>query len=386
MSNHLPFDRESVTWDSLSVHSASIQGLSLEEQWAASQAYLHLKAQFGDEFLSQAFTLYHPLLEYLCNYAPWTRKWAIWFSAALKDFQSAGNYQSLINRLIDRNKFGEGISVLTYAHKFLKEGFEICFDPPVVKKQVVKRPDFKISDIKSGVVLYVEVSEMGQSLQDMDIDTTFHAITSLLSFQSPFILYSGQVFKALSKNHLVEIVERVKEKIRVAQMGQGVQTLSIPGVIELGLALEVDKPALDVWARQRGFPGNSFSGPPLNTDEVYRIRRGIQKEQDQLPEESPNVVIIRNDRLFMFKTNLAHDINLLEEQVYEHSHLLFGIVSGNFTGTDGGHEQAKDEHIYIRKIYFDILQRHFIVIKNKFCKHQVSDGIQLRILNAIRNH
>lgn len=386
MSNPLPFHEAAVTWDALSLNCASIQGLTPKEQVTAAQAFSHLKSVFGDKFLSQAFTRHHPILEYFCNYVPWTRKWTIWFSSALADFQSADNYTSLLCRLIDENKFEEGLSVLTYAHKFFKEDFEISFDPPVVKKQTLKRPDFKISDRQSSAVLYVEVSEMGESLQDLEIDATFQAITGLLSFNTPFVLYSGRIYKPLSKNHLAEVTAHIKEKICAVQTGQGMQVLNLPGVIDLGIALESDSPSLEEWAQQKGFQSNSFSGPSVNTDEVYRIRRSIRREQDQLPEDCPNIVIIRNDRLFMFKQNLAPDINILEEHVYEHPHLLIGIISGNFTGADGGHEQTKDAHLYIRKVYFDILQRHFIVIKNKFCKHQVSKTIQQRVLNAIRNH
>jgi len=41
------------------------------------------------------------------------------------------NYPNLLNRLKDKEKFGEGLSALEIAYKFSKAGFKISVDPSI---------------------------------------------------------------------------------------------------------------------------------------------------------------------------------------------------------------------------------------------------------------
>ena len=188
-------------WSKLIQHCEVLEGLTDFEKEKAKRAFQFLMEELGENFLDDAFNNGHPICQYLMNLAPWTRKWITWFAEALKELKEQENYSSLLNRIKDKDKFGEGLSVLETAYKFSKVGLKITVDPSVDISGREKVPDLKLIDRNTEEILFVEVSVLGESRVAQDAFQTMQRITDSLWRFVPFMHYCGRVYKALSEPH-----------------------------------------------------------------------------------------------------------------------------------------------------------------------------------------
>ena len=373
-------------WSILIQHCEVLEGLTDFEKEKAKRAFQFLMEELGENFLDDAFNNRHPICQYLINLAPWTRKWIIWFAEALKELKEQENYSSLLNRIKDKNKFGEGLSVLETAYKFSKAGFKITIDPSADISGREKVPDLKLIDRNTKENLFVEVSVLGESRIAQDAFQTMQRITDSLWRSVPFVHYCGRVYKTLSQPHLESIVKKVKETVEKAKKGNSFQELVIEDVIEIGIAPENDKQLLEKWAAERGFKVGEFSGPPFNVDEILRTKRAIEKEQKQLPHTHPNILIIRNNNLFFHIRDIRKVISEIEEEIYEYPHLLIGVIAGKHMGREENVVFMKDQHVFVKKSRSDLLVEQYIILLNQFCEHRISPGTITKIYNAFKNY
>jgi len=373
-------------WDKLIQHCEVLEGLTDFEREKAKHAFHFLREELGEEFLNEAFDKRHPICQYIINLAPWTRKWLTWFAEALKELRRQENYSSLLNRIKDESKFNEGLSVLEFAYKFSKAGFEVSIDPVIKISNREKIPDLMLIDKDTREKLFVEVSEVGKSRLVWNAFQTMQRIIDPLWSSVPFIHYCGQIHKILSQPHLEFIVKKIKEITEKVKEENSFQELVIEDVIEIGIAPEKDIQLLEKWAAERGLKVGEFSGPPFNVDEILRTKRAIEKEQRQLPREYPNVLIIRNNNLFFYIRDIRKLISELEEEVYEYQHLLISIIAGKYLGKREDIISMKDQHVFIKKTTIDSLVEQYIILLNKFCEHKIYPGTITKIYNAFKNY
>jgi hypothetical protein len=341
----------------------------------------------GEEFLKVAFTQGHPIRYYIINLAPWTRKWIIWFAEALSELRNQENYSSLLNRIRDKTRFEEGISILEIGFKFSKSNFKITIDPIIeISKGKEKNPDLKVIDKDAGEEFFVEISQMGPSEIEEQAFQTLRAITDILWKSIPFIHYCGRIYKTLSKKHLDEVVKKVEEILEKVKKDESFHELLIEDVIEVGIAPEKDKEVLEKWASDKGLQVGEFIGPSFDVNEILRTKRAIREEQKQLPQGYPNIVIIKNNNLFLRTRDIRKAISELEEEVYEHPHLLFVIISGEHLGEVQDTSFMKDQHVYLEKSKIELIVEKYIILFNRFCKHKISPPIIAKVYNSFRNY
>src|SRR3990170_232796 len=324
-------------WEKLIQHCEFIEGLTDVEREKAKRAFQLLRTELGQDFLSVAFDIGHPIIQNIVNLAPWTRKWIAWFAEALKELKDQENYSSLLNRITDKDKFSEGFSVLEIAYKFSKAGFRISIDPSIDVSGRTKVPDIKTVNEGVGDELFVEVSILGES-----------------------------------ERHRDAIVKEIEEVVKKVKKETSFQELIVEDVIEIGIAPENDKQFLEKWARERGWKVGEFSGPPFDVDEVLRTKRKIENEQKQLPHSNPNILIIKNNNLFFHVRDIRKAINELEETVYKYSHLLAVVVTGEYMGSGENIISMKDQHVFIKKARADLLVEQYIILFNQFCELKIS--------------
>jgi hypothetical protein len=226
-------------WDKLIQHSQIIEKLTPFEKEKVKRAFQFLREELGEEFLKDAFNEGHPICEYIRNLAPWTRKWIIWFAEALSELKNQENYPSLLNRIKDKTKFEEGISILKFGFKFSKAGFKLIVDPIVeISEEKKKIPDLKLIDKDTEEELFVEIAQLGPSEIEEQAHQTMEAIINTLWRHIPSINYCGRVHKTLSKKHLNEIIRKIEETIEKVKKDNSFHELSIEDIIEIGIAPE----------------------------------------------------------------------------------------------------------------------------------------------------
>lgn len=372
-------------WEKLSQHCETIDGLTEFEKDKAKRSFLLLRKEFGDEFLKGAFVDHHPICQYLVNLAPWTRKWIVWFAEAIKELQDQNNYQKLLSRLRDREKFREGLSVLEIAYKLSKAGFGITFDPQIDCSGQTKIPDLNVCNEDNGEELFVEVSIQRESKREKEGWQTMQRIHEPIWRCVPFMHYCGRIHKILTEKHLDDITKEVEKTVERVKKENAFHEL-VEDIIEIGIAPQHDEEILQKWATEKGFKVGEFYGPSYDVDEIGRTKRKIGNEQRQLPSDNPNIVVIVNNNLFLHVKNIREMISELEEEVYRYPHLLFVIVSGGYMGGGENTLPMKDLHLYISKTKASLLVEQYIILFNKFYDCKISPSTITKVYNAFRNY
>ncbi len=374
-------------WEKLIQHCDEIEGLTAYERESAKRAFQFLRAEFGETFLDEALAAHHPICQHILNLAPWTRKWIIWFAESIKSLRSQENYVSLLDRLKDAHKFDEGFSVLNAAYKFYKVGFRIAVDPPPgTVEGHGKIPDLKMINGDTGEQLFVEVSILGESMTARDAFQTMQKLHEPIWHSVPFLPYCGRVHKTLSVRHLDDVVKRISEAVEKTRTEGCFQNVVIEGIIELGIAPDSDKEFLQKWAAERGLQVGQFSGPPFDVNEILRTKRRVENEQKQLPHNYPNIVVVRNNSLFLHVHDIRKAISELEEEVYRYPHLLAVVIEGGYIGSGEDVTTMKDQHVFIKKTRDDLLVEQYLILLNRFCDVKVFPDSITKMYNAFRSY
>lgn len=383
-------------WDKLIVQCNDYTELTAFEIEKTKRGLLFLKQEFGDGFLKQSLEglhpdslkpdKVHPLISYFMNSAPWTRIWITRFSEKLQAVKYAEGYSDLLKRLCDNEKFFEALSVLEVGYKFSETGFNIVFDP--IDKSFKKIPDLKLTNNETKEELFVEVSIQYLSANRTKAIRNFFEIHELLS---PFegLTYSGRILKILSDRHLNEVSAIVKNKIEFAKKYNSFQELVIDGVIELAIAPQKDKELLEKWCKSRALEYGTFSGPPVNIDDIPRTKQKIEREQHQLPKNFPNIIVVENNDLFRGIPEIKKEMSELEECLYEFPNLVCFIAIGFLECHDIAIQDQmlmNDQHIFIRRLRNDATMEQCMILLNRYCDFHLSPGTLSKIYLAFNKY
>jgi len=374
-------------WEKLALHCRTLDELTELEKEKASRAFRFLGKEFGNDFLKSAFVNYHPIYYFITNTAPWTRRWIIRFADEIKELKDKEKFSSLLERLKDKKKFGEGLSVLKVSYKFSKAGFIVAFDPSVEISGKSKIPDLRVYNQGSDEKLFIEVSIQRESIIHKEAWETMRKISVLTWGNLPHMSHCGRIHKILSEKHLDDIVMKVRKMIEKVHKENEFQELVIEGVIEIGMAPKEDREILEKWASGRGLKVGEFSGPSFDVDEISRTRIKIRDEQQQLPTETPNILVIENNDFFFSNKDIKKSISELEEEVYKYPHLLAVIISGGYTGGVGENKIImQNQHLFISKIISDLIVEQHIILFNQYCNIKISPTTITKMYDAFRDY
>lgn len=360
-------------WNALINHCDNLDELTDFEREKAKRAFEFLKSEFGDIFLREAYGNGHPFMWQIVNFAPWTRKELVRFADAMKDLKSQSNYSLLLERLKNPKCFSEANSVMQIGHKAFKAGFNIHFYPQIEKDEKTKSPDLKLTDTKSHDDLFCEVTILGESNVETTAQEISRKIWDKVMFTVPFMNACGKVYKPLSHKHADHIVTEIEKIVQKAQKDNTFQELEIEDVISVGIAPTNDKPLLQKWASERGMQIGSFSGPPYNVDQVYRLKRSIIDKQSQLPLDHANIIAIYSNNFFFWAKDIKAAIIELEEPLYDYDHILTTVIIGGYMG--GSPEEnviSKGQHLYFKKTRNEFIVDEGLILWNQFCNKRLS--------------
>jgi hypothetical protein len=362
-------------------------GLSPNEKQKAKAAFHVIRDLFGEDLQASVIAPKHPIYDLLWNRAGWTRRWLINFSEAVESCIAQKNSVELMTKLKDPKMYKEGLLHLDIAKRFVDSGFLVEF---LKEDRINKVPDLKIVNPFTGEEIFVELTEMGQSIQSKDSSETFREISmKLLSImareEGPRLIHKGIIHKPhLSKPSREKILKDIDEIAEKAGK-TGFEEMIEEGVIELAIAREDNSRSLEEWAQKRKMDRqSSLSMPLFFPDETYRLSTKIREKFLQLKKGNTNILIIRANTFFFRAHNIDDAISRVEEFVFENKDLLLCVIIGGYMG---GEEQdkirSKGNHLYLVRSD-GLITREVMILSNKFFKGgPVGDDSYSKVKHAL---
>jgi hypothetical protein len=365
-------------WEGLATQCEIIDGLSTVEREKARRAFQTLGSLLGADFLDLAIRERHPILQELVNLAPWTRRRITWLAGTLTSLQDASGFGGVLRRFRIPKQFGEAMSLFRTAASLQSAGFNVEFEPTI--SGFAKVPDLALVHQRTGERLYVEITALQASDIAKAASRTSFGIASQVLFAAPFLNYVGRIHRSLSERHLADVVEQVRAT--VARGKTSFQELVIANVVEMALAPDNDRDLLDAWANEHGLEVGTLSGPPIEVDEVQRVRSRIRGEQKQLPAGVANIVVIEGFSPMLDGRSIEHIVSDIAETLYDANHVFAAVISGGYMGDGVPEATMYGQHCHVRRRRFDVLIEEHLVLVNRFCDVSVSPAVLSDVYRA----
>lgn len=376
-------DREK--WDKHLEHVDAIEEFTTEQKENIKEgiSFLRRPEVLGESFITRAQKTRHPIFYYFRNNVPWTRRWLARFASALRDLEGADGFTECVKEQIkDAVKFRERQSVLEIAYRFYNVGFEVSFDPAVMVSKprgftgrlvpIETVPDLKIVDKETEEEIFVEVSELGESDGWKKSDRTYNTVFNILvagGLWEESLYPSARIKRILENDELKQLVVQLRELIAEVRSSDQVQYL-INEYIEVCLAPEREKDVSDQWGKERGFT-DIIESPPVPLQDPFRTKRIIRKEQAQLPDDKPGIVVITTDWTLLFHAHgLSTIMSDLEEVLRDIPKLACAVVSCAYDGGDDKEYAASDgQHTAIKRVTEVGYKEQTVISLNPACPY-----------------
>ena len=377
--------------------------LSKLERTQISSALNYLIRLLGDNFLEGSSGLPHPFyFKYLWNSAPWVRRSLLRFTSTLRAFESSPDFVDLLFRIRRPDLFREVCSVLEIGNKFRQAGFSVRFDQCVVttdkwNKVHNKKPDLQLTDPDTGEDIYVEITQLGISEEQMSVDRTFDTIWRVLrnsmycpegfanNFQNEtFYLPYSRIHRSLSESELSEVVTQINAVIEQARLTGEFQELNIEGTFELAIAPPNKHRQAEEWAKARNISEIAES-PLIPLNGLRRAKGRIFKKIKQLPANKPGIVVVHFiDNLTFWAYDAGHIIVEVAEEVEKHAQLTFAVMVQTSMEADHDLEIATlNAHARIKKMRKDGVTEQTIIINNSLNNVTISESTHDRLMLAV---
>jgi len=366
-------------WAKMNNSCMSIEGLSEKERREAKESFGILKDVLGGHFLDMVFSKDHPIFFNLINMVAWTRRWIIWFAKALGESPYYDKKKSIIKRIKDPAKYYEGLSVLRYADKLSRTGFEIFID----EKNGEKVPDIKVINKENGETFIIEVSIQKRSVHEEKAFEIMRAVTFAVFCSAPGMSYCGGIYKNLADKHLADVICKVKDIAVSSKSNNLFKCLHIPYILDFAIAPREDDPKLINWAKRYRTQPGQFSGPDDEVNHFRRLEAKVFKEQEQLPIDKPGIIIIENNDLFRTR-DYRGTISRIEDIAYKYDKLAVLIISGSYIGSGSNVIIQKEGHKYIGIKKNDLLFEQYYFIRNKYCDPKLSKESLDKIIKSLK--
>ena len=366
-----PFD-----WNDQASRVKHIEGLTDYEKTHAKDALIFLGQKLGDGFLRPSADqdnrgYGHPLMSYLINYVPWTRRFLIQLAEDIRTVEGAGGLKKLLSDLKDGELYAHNYLVLHCAAKLTREGFDACFEPTRPKGNDEKQPDIRVTNTSTGEVVFLEIAVTCSSLQERKAEEDFSALTWKLMQANAGLRWCGRLRKSLAQPHLEEVLRKVDAALKSASVERRFSTVVEENVIELAVCPEEQCEVLESWAVEHGLQPGQVSGPPIPSNHVTRLKSKISREQAQLPADAANTLLIKNTKVFLFTRDIRALISELEEEIYKYRHLAMVIIQGSNLGGLPPEVIQEGQHRYTRRAVGDMCEQSLLLV-NRFCSTRLS--------------
>lgn len=304
---------ESKLWETHLEKITKSDYLTPEQKDLVSRNLLNIKDSLGSDFLSKAVDEQHPILTYLTNLVPWTRWWLAEFGYDLSQLYGIKDFERLKKRLTTVKEFYGALVELKTASCLVQNGYKIELFPKVGTKE---------ADIKALVnnrEIFFEVTTLASSKDEILAGRTHNEIGKAL-FDSR-IEFSCKIYKSLSKPHLEEIKDKIRDRVQRALSSNTLQELHKPYICLAVAPLEKRVELLN-WSKEKNISG--LEGPSYSFNPTPRLKSKIEKKANQLPTDKASILKI--DTSHFWGVHPPELVSELEETVYEQQHIVALIL------------------------------------------------------------
>lgn len=376
-NSHSEWERRWSSWDYHFKRISTDEEITDADRVEILAGFKALREIMGEEWLGQAVRSRHPLYHRLMNLIPLSQLSVARIGLQLKELESIPNIDRLRKRLMSKYEFASAEAELEVTSFYREAGFIVELYPPVDGKEA----DLLVKI--DGKEFFIEVSIIADSEDAGKASRTLHELTWPF-FPEHGVAMSGQIYKALSTPHIRELKKRIADAINQVRNTKESQEVTESGVCHFFIAPREKTEELKEWQKRTGISG--FTGPPINVDEIRRLRKRLEEKNRQLPEDKPGVIVVYAHSLtrqFFEPDFYPQLIYELEETVYEHENLIFGAIITS--GSDFLPQTQVEDDNYIlghRKSHAPVMKQDVVVIKNRFSKFSIDEDAVHALLGA----
>jgi hypothetical protein len=262
-----------------------------------------LRDELGKHFLKDCQHIHHPLFAYLFERSDDSYAWLIQFANTLKQLKNIdSNYHKLLKLLRPSQKcHDEGLPFINISRSFLESGFNVNILPEVDQQ---KKPDIKISNVKNGDTIFIEVTRPSSDTKARNIITqNSRSLFKALHQTPPYLEFSCLQKRVLDEN---EVDVTINEIVSTKEMGYRNNSLVVlqNDRIDLAVASGDKIDDLKKWCGANNRV-QDFSPLTLEFDDTNRISRDkIVKECEQLPADKPGILYVQMNPIYFWVADL----------------------------------------------------------------------------------
>lgn len=346
-----------------------MDGFHALEKRQAEEALRYLQTVLGDNFLLRCSAgdpcvARHPILMLLGNFAACSRRHIAHFAGYLRTLEGSQNLEKVLARLHDLTQFNHDALLIKSAAKLVEEGLRARFEPTMPSGNNQRQPDLRLDDPLTGEAMFLEVATQAPAQKEREALDASSAIIRVVQGTSLELCFSGHWHKTPPEQDLGDILERIKACAVRALNQRTLVSVHEEGTLELALCHRDEKASLlDPWSKERGFLPCGLEGPTISTNITVRLKRKIRNEQDQLPHDKPNVIVILDADAFLRAGGVQRVIREVEEGVFKYDHVHLVIVHGEYVDDrEVRFAGYKDGHRYTRRISDGITENDLVLL------------------------
>jgi hypothetical protein len=331
-----------------------IEGIKPLEKDQAKEALQYLQRILGQDFLWKATgeepgVARHPVLQLLANSAPCSRRGIVRFAGYLRILERSQNLDRVLARLHDLTQFDHDALLIKLASRLVREGLRARFEPTMDVRDNQRQPDLRLDDPVTGETVFLEVAKQTPPQMMREAADASSAVFDAVCRISLNLCISGRWYNTPSKPVLAVILERIKTNAVRALNERTIVFVREEGILEMALCAGDQKARLlDPWSTERGL-SCGLLGPTIKRNDTVRLKRKMRDEQDQLPHDKANVVVILATDAFLGLGDVRRVIEEVEEGVLKYDHVHLVIIHGEYTddraipfiGHDGDHRYTR---------------------------------------------
>ena len=350
------------------------------EKYQSREALLYLQRVLGGNFLSKCgvgepFVARHPILRLLANFAPSSRRDIARFAGYLRTLEGSQNLENVLARLHDLSQFDHDALLIKSAAKLVAEGLQARFEPTMPERNHQRQPDLRLDDPLTGETVFLEVAAQAPAKRWRDVTDVDSAIVSAVLGISFHLCYSARWHKTPSEQVLKDILEKVKASAVRALNERTIVFIEEQDTLEMALCHMDSSRLLVPWARERGLSSCGFIGPTMKRNDTFRLKLKIQREQEQLPREKANVILILAPDTFHGLGGVRRVISEVEEELFKYDHVHVVIVHGEYTDNREVPFTGRQEgHQYTRRI-IDGTAENDLLLVNQHSRMKLSPNL-----------
>ncbi|MFM9986076.1 MAG: hypothetical protein ACKVOK_12630 [Flavobacteriales bacterium] len=269
------------SWSLQLAQLSKISDLRSDHLERAVEAFNYLDKTIGTIHYSQK----HPLVFPILNQVAQSRMILIELAEGLKYFENDEMFAKLKQKIKDRDRCQEGLSLIEASKVFRDNGWSVS----MIKEGSTKSPDFLLLHTQTNLRVYMEVSVLERNLNQIAHER-FMWLTAMKNYQ---LDVTFELYRNLSPAEEKSLISEVNSFLAETKGTGEFATFYKPEYIRLGAGPIEKRKELEEWAKQYNLRPGVFAAPQSNYDPIKYVQRKLQRKQRQFDSNFHNIIWIK---------------------------------------------------------------------------------------------